>query len=283
MDLFLRRLLLRSTLSETEQAAIRGLPRREATVEAGRVIVRPGEKTDHACMVVEGLVSQFDMLLDGRRQTVALYIPGEMCDLQSVPVPLPGWEIEALSPSKVLFVPHDALRKLIEDPNLALARYRGRRVDHGEMGRQPRAQELPAAGRAFVLRDRGTHGAGRARHAHRVRAADDAGATGRCRGPHLGSSQPHAERAGRPGRDVRAQDGADRRLERAGGDGRVRSGLPAAPAGHGHLKPNARRRIIVTCRNISSTCSTTSRCATSTDSSSPASTKRWPKRARPRP
>ena len=135
MDLFLRRLLLRSTLSETEQAAIRGLPRREATVEAGRDIVRPGEKTDHACMVVEGLVSQFDMLLDGRRQTVALYIPGEMCDLQSVPVPMPGWGIEALSPSKVLFVPHDALRKLVEDPNLALALWRDTVVDGSIMGK----------------------------------------------------------------------------------------------------------------------------------------------------
>src|SRR3569623_2527442 len=135
MDLFLRRLLLRSALSEAEQAAIRALPRREAAVEPGRDIVRPGERTDHACMVVEGLVSQFDMLLDGRRQTVALYIPGEMCDLQSVPVPMPGWGLEALTPSKVLFVPHEELRKLVEDPNLALALWRDTVGDASILGK----------------------------------------------------------------------------------------------------------------------------------------------------
>ena len=129
LGLFLRRLQLRSILSEEEEAAIRSLPYREATIEAGRDIVRPGEKTDHACMVVEGLVSQFDMLLDGRRQTVALYIPGEMCDLQSVPVPRAGWGLEASAASKVLFVPHEPLRKLIEDANLALAFWRDTVVD----------------------------------------------------------------------------------------------------------------------------------------------------------
>lgn len=129
LDLFLQRLLLRSVLSNEQREAIRALPRRDASVAPGRDIVRPGETADHACLVVEGLVSRFDMLLDGRRQTVALYIPGDMCDLHSVPVPMSGWGLEALTPTQVLFVPHDAMRELVKDPDLALAFWRDTTVD----------------------------------------------------------------------------------------------------------------------------------------------------------
>jgi CRP-like cAMP-binding protein len=129
LDLFLRRVLLRTELTEQERAAILSLPYREATIEAGRDIVRPGEHTDHACLVHTGLVSRFDTLLDGRRQTVALYIPGDMCDLHSVPVPRTGWGMEALTTSKVAFVPHQALRALAHDLNLALAFWRDTAVD----------------------------------------------------------------------------------------------------------------------------------------------------------
>lgn len=129
LDLFLRRVTLRTELSEKERAAILALPYREETIAAGRDIVRPGEHSDHACLVHTGLISRFDTLLDGRRQTVALYIPGDMCDLHSVPVPRTGWGMEALTVSKVAFVPHEALRSLAHDLNLALAFWRDTAVD----------------------------------------------------------------------------------------------------------------------------------------------------------
>jgi hypothetical protein len=56
--MFLRRLLLRSALSAVD---------------------RPGLD-----------VSRFHTPLDGRRQTVALCLAGEMCDLHCVPVPMSG-------------------------------------------------------------------------------------------------------------------------------------------------------------------------------------------------
>jgi CRP-like cAMP-binding protein len=127
--MFLRRLMRRSMLNGSEQDAIRSLSGKVEKIAAGRDVVVPGEHTDHACLVVSGLMSRFDVLLDGRRQTVALYIPGEMCDLHSVPVPTSGWGLEALTPSTLLLVPHDELRALIRDPNLALALWRDTVVD----------------------------------------------------------------------------------------------------------------------------------------------------------
>ena len=135
LDLFLRRLQLRSSFSRPEQDAVRALPFRETSVPAGRDIVSPGEAVDHACLVVDGLISRFDMLLDGRRQTVGLYIAGDMCDLHSVPVPMTGWGLEALTASTVLFVPHDALIALARNIDLALAFWRDTVVDGSIMAK----------------------------------------------------------------------------------------------------------------------------------------------------
>lgn len=129
LEMFLRRLMRRSVLNGAEQHAIRSLSGNVEKVPTGRDVVVPGENTAHACLVVSGLMSRFDVLLDGRRQTVALYIPGEMCDLHSVPVPTSGWGLEALTPSTLLFVPHEELRALIRDPILALTLWRDTTVD----------------------------------------------------------------------------------------------------------------------------------------------------------
>jgi CRP-like cAMP-binding protein len=129
LEMFLRRVMRRSALNGQEQTAIRSLSGLVKKLPAGRDVVVPGEETDQACLVVDGLVSRFDVLLDGRRQTVALYIPGDMCDLHSVPVPTSGWGLQALTPSTLLFVPHEELRALIRDPVLALAFWRDTTVD----------------------------------------------------------------------------------------------------------------------------------------------------------
>jgi CRP-like cAMP-binding protein len=129
VEMFLRRLMRRSVLTGDEQSAIRGLSGKVQKVTAGRDVVVPGENIGHSCLVVGGLMSRFDVLLDGRRQTVALYIPGEMCDLHSVPVPTSGWGLEALTASTLLFVPHEELRALVRDPALALAFWRDTTVD----------------------------------------------------------------------------------------------------------------------------------------------------------
>jgi CRP-like cAMP-binding protein len=129
LEMFLRRLMRRFALTGEEQSAIRGLSGKVEKIAAGRDVVVPGENTGHSCLVVGGLMSRFDVLLDGRRQTVALHIPGDMCDLHSVPVPTSGWGLEALTASTLLFVPHEELRALVRDPALALAFWRDTTVD----------------------------------------------------------------------------------------------------------------------------------------------------------
>ena len=122
---FLTRLLLRSPLSGPEREAILALHGHDAVTDAHRDIVRPGQTVDFACLVVEGLAGRFDQLANGQRQITALHIPGDMCDLHSVPVPHAGWGIEALTTTRTLRIRHSLLRELtIQFPEIAFALWR---------------------------------------------------------------------------------------------------------------------------------------------------------------
>jgi len=153
LGLFIDRLLLRSSLSAAQQAAIAALPGRLSKVPACHDIILPGQHTDHSCLVASGLVGRFDMMADGRRQIVAFYLPGEMCDLHSVPVPTSGWGLEALAGSTLVFVPHAALREAASDPAIAMAFWRDTVTDGSLLAKWAanlgRKQALPRLAHLF--------------------------------------------------------------------------------------------------------------------------------------
>ena len=125
MSLFLRRLLLRSRLTREEQDAIMALDGQLLVAPPRTDIIVPGQRVTFACLVVEGMTGRFDQMADGRRQTVAFYLAGDMCDLPSVVLPTAGWGIGALTASIVLQVPHSALRNVAERyPSIAMAFWR---------------------------------------------------------------------------------------------------------------------------------------------------------------
>lgn len=109
--LFLHRLTAHSRLSGEEQQVILDLPGTAFQVATNRDFVRLGERVDHACLVVEGLIGRFGQNREGSRQITALHIPGDMADLHSVVFPSAGSALQALSVSTIIRVPHDALRQ----------------------------------------------------------------------------------------------------------------------------------------------------------------------------
>ncbi len=130
LEKFLRRLLLRSPLTEAEQEAILALPGEDVHTHAHRDIVRPGHRITSSCLVLEGLVGRFDQLANGHRQITALHIVGDFCDLHSLAVPETGWGIESLTVSVVRMVPHEALHTLVSTSTaLTMAFWRDTVVD----------------------------------------------------------------------------------------------------------------------------------------------------------
>jgi CRP-like cAMP-binding protein len=107
---FLDQLTSRSVLTESEQQAILALPAKAEQVAAHRDFVRLGQVTDHACLVVDGVVGRFGENSEGGRQITALYTEGNMPDLHSVVQPKAGSALQALSTTTIMRVPHVALR-----------------------------------------------------------------------------------------------------------------------------------------------------------------------------
>jgi CRP-like cAMP-binding protein len=127
---FLTRLLLRSALDGAERQAILQLPIKIDRVHAGVDFVRMGDHLSHACLVVDGLVGRFEQTARGDRQTTALYIPGDMADLQSVVLPKTSWALQTLSLSMIGKIPHAALVAVADrHPAVARALWRDGAVD----------------------------------------------------------------------------------------------------------------------------------------------------------
>jgi CRP-like cAMP-binding protein len=127
---FLDKLTDRSVLSKEEQQAVLDLPGKSEHVQANRDFVRLGERSDHASLLVAGLVGRFDQNLEGKRQITAIQIPGEMPDLHSVVQPTATSALQALSIATIIRVPHAALRSATNVyPALAEAFWRHCMVD----------------------------------------------------------------------------------------------------------------------------------------------------------
>ena len=108
---FLDKLLSRCRLSGDECRAILKLPAWPVQVATNRDFVRLGEKVDHACFVLEGLVGRFGQNREGARQISAVHLPTDMVDLHSVVAPHACSALQALTVSTILRVPHAALRE----------------------------------------------------------------------------------------------------------------------------------------------------------------------------
>jgi CRP-like cAMP-binding protein len=109
---FLKRLASRSILIDEEKRAVLGLNGQVKEVAAHVDFVRQGEKVDHSCLVIKGLVGRFGQSRSGTRQITCLYIPGDMADLPSVVGPKSSWGLTALTRTTVLRISHAHLRRI---------------------------------------------------------------------------------------------------------------------------------------------------------------------------
>lgn len=133
---FVDHILRHTDLPSAEQQRILSLNGQEITFAAHRDVVRPRQKVEHACLVLEGLAARFDQMRDGRRSLTAFYIAGEMCDLPSIVAPIAVWGIQALTTTRLLLIPHAELRRLATDnPALALAFWRDTTFDASRLAK----------------------------------------------------------------------------------------------------------------------------------------------------
>jgi CRP-like cAMP-binding protein len=186
LQLFVDRLTSRSILTDDEITALLELKGEIRKIPAHTDYVRYGEQVSHSCLLMDGLVGRYGQNRDGGRQITCLHIPGDMADLVSLVSPRTGWGLVALTPTTVLRVPHENLRRLTSSyPGIAEAFWRDSVADGSifsewvvNVGRRDALTRLAHVFCEMALRSEQAGLGGRSSYSLAVTQADLADATG---------------------------------------------------------------------------------------------------------
>jgi CRP-like cAMP-binding protein len=117
-------------LSDEERDAVLRLPMQVTNLRADQDIVREGDRPSRCCAVLEGFCSTYTIVADGKRQIMAFHIPGDIPDLQSLHLRVLDVSLGTMTPCKVGFIQHEAVRDLCaRHPRLAGAFWRETLID----------------------------------------------------------------------------------------------------------------------------------------------------------
>ena len=108
----LNRLPPRHSISAAEEAAIRGLPDAPTRVPAGTLLIRAGKRLENSTLLLDGFLSRYKDMANGRRQVTEVAVPGDFADLHSFALKRLDHDIAAMSDCIVATVPHEKLEDL---------------------------------------------------------------------------------------------------------------------------------------------------------------------------
>jgi CRP-like cAMP-binding protein len=100
-------------VSDEERHAILGLAMTVRDLREDQDIVRDQDRPSQCCLILQGFTCRYKLLPGGKRQIFSFHIPGDIPDLQSLHLEVMDHNLGTLVPSKVAFIPHEAIRKFI--------------------------------------------------------------------------------------------------------------------------------------------------------------------------
>lgn len=121
LGIFVRKLLSHSRLSADDQEAIASLPFSLRRLEANEGILHEGDRAEVCPILLHGFAYRHKTSADGGRQIVALKIPGDALDFQSLYLQTADHNLQALTPVELAIFSLKDFEKLIA-PRPALAR-----------------------------------------------------------------------------------------------------------------------------------------------------------------
>lgn len=115
MDSLVLKLSRRDDVTQDEQVALRQIVSSTQWIAFGRDVLSPGGKTITSTFLIEGFAAQYHLLVNGRRQITALFLPGDVLDIDSEIMGQTGDGVVALTGCRVARVPHEKVRRLNQD------------------------------------------------------------------------------------------------------------------------------------------------------------------------
>lgn len=113
LERHLARLRARHRVSAEEEAAIRALARSVRDVGAQETFVEAGRHLDVSILIIEGIVGRYREMRNGQRQITELHVPGDFADLHSFTLKRLDHNLVALTPGRIMAVPHAQIEQLM--------------------------------------------------------------------------------------------------------------------------------------------------------------------------
>ena len=101
-------------LTEEEKSALLNASTSIRRYGAHEDLIQEGAPTEGVKIVLEGLACRYKVLPDGRRQIVAYFVPGDMCDLRVFLLKRMDHSIGTLCPLEAAFMPQESALELTE-------------------------------------------------------------------------------------------------------------------------------------------------------------------------
>lgn len=118
----LRKLSNFTKLSDEECAAVNECTQDVREFAAREDVISQGDRTGGVKLLLEGFACRYKVLEDGRRQIVAYFVPGDLCDLRVFILKRMDHSIGAVTASKVATIsPESVLRLTNHYPSLTRA------------------------------------------------------------------------------------------------------------------------------------------------------------------
>jgi len=118
----LRKLANFTTLTEVESNAVRECCGDAREFAAHEDVISQGDRTGGVKLLLQGFACRYKVLEDGRRQIVAYFVPGDLCDLRVFILKRMDHSICAVGPSRVATIaPDDILMLTNNFPKLTRA------------------------------------------------------------------------------------------------------------------------------------------------------------------
>ncbi|WP_245459122.1 Crp/Fnr family transcriptional regulator [Mesorhizobium sp. M1A.F.Ca.IN.022.06.1.1] len=129
-DLIIRKLQIISDLTQADIAILESIAVQERDYQTGEDIVREGDRPSHSFAVLDGLVASAKFTGEGKRQITSIFVPGDIPDLHGIHLSVMDCTFAPLTPARVGFMRHDALRAICaKHPSIANVFWRSTLID----------------------------------------------------------------------------------------------------------------------------------------------------------
>lgn len=128
---FIRKLEHGARLTDDDRDLLRAVSQASYDVAPRQDIISEGEPPSNVHLVMEGLACRYKLLPDGGRQVVALFLPGDICDLHVQILGRMDHSIGTLVPCRIVDLTPQTIATLTANPRINRALWWSTLVDEG--------------------------------------------------------------------------------------------------------------------------------------------------------